>query len=122
METECIIWQGYKDRNGYARSNGRVIHRVVYKEKVGELVPGLVIDHLCRNRACINPDHLEQVAQRENILRGIGFPAILARMTHCANGHAFDEGNTYRWKGLRHCRACNREIKRKAAAKAKELK
>ena len=64
------------------------------------------LDHLCRNTRCVNPEHLEAVTQRENILRGIGFAARQARQENCIHGHAFTPENTYVHKGHRYCRAC----------------
>jgi len=76
---------------------------------VGPIPAGLQLDHLCRNRACVRPDHLEPVRSRENTLRGFGPSAINARKTVCAHGHPFDEANTGRSpNGRRFCRECGR--------------
>lgn len=109
----CWQWTGYLMPNGYAQfsRNGRkqYAHRVAYEFVHGPIPDGLVIDHLCRNRGCANPAHLEAVTQRTNILRGVGFVARRARQTHCIRGHAFDTANTYRKpNGTRQCRACRR--------------
>src|SRR5262245_48255562 len=74
---------------------------------MGGLDRDLTIDHLCRNPACVNPGHLEQVTQRINNLRGTGPTAMHAQQTHCKNSHVFDEANTYiKPNGTRRCRAC----------------
>ena len=89
-------------------------HRFAYETLVGPIPEGLTIDHLCRRARCVNPDHLEPVTNRENILRGVGLAAQRARQTHCVHGHAFDAANTgIRPDGRRDCRACARERMRR---------
>ena len=84
-------------------------HRVSYQLVVGEIPEGLTLDHLCRNPSCVNPDHLEPVTTKENILRGVSKIAQQARQTHCKRGHPFDEENTMIVRGsARQCRACNK--------------
>ena len=121
----CWLWTGAIDRKtGYGRCwyqrRLRLVHRLVYEVTVGPIPDGLTIDHLCRNRACVNPDHLEPVSMRENVLRGIGYTAEKARQTHCKRGHPFDLVNTYRMpSGGRDCRICGRERKRRYVLKLK---
>jgi len=90
----------------------------MYEHFVGPIPDGFHIDHLCRNRACANPAHLEAVPPRVNILRGVGMSAIHARQTHCVNGHPFDAENTLILPdGERCCRTCNRERQRQRNAR-----
>src|SRR5690349_9784178 len=87
-------------------------HRVAYERLVGPIPDGLALDHLCRVRHCINPDHLEPVTWRENILRGASEVARLAARTACSKGHEFTPENTRINNGARACRRCDRENKR----------
>jgi HNH endonuclease len=108
----CWIWRGGRFHTGYGRVfRGGVVcvaHRVAYELAVGPIPKGLEMDHLCRNRACVNPAHLEPVPQRINTLRGVGITAVQAARTHCPQGHTYDEANTWLYKGHRHCRECRR--------------
>lgn len=110
----CWEWQGSLTSAGYGRTsvNGKTVftHRYSYEQIVGPIPEGLVIDHLCRNRSCCNPGHLEPVTNRENVLRGIGPSAINARKTHCPEGHELFAANVYVAPGTRerHCRTCLR--------------
>jgi hypothetical protein len=111
----CWIWTGYvaEKSSGYGRiginRRQRAVHRVVYELMVADVPQHLDLDHLCRNRRCANPCHLEPVTRRENILRGVSNPASCARRTHCPKGHSYDEDNTYVNDGKRCCRSCHRE-------------
>lgn len=106
----CWIWGGAKTAGGYGVFNSgegnTVAHRFSWQAANGPVPEGLQIDHLCRNRACVNPAHLEPVTQQENIRRGTA-GAHWAAKTHCPQGHRYDEVNTYvNPKGRRECRAC----------------
>ena len=101
------------DHAGYGRFwiNGRSVraHRWCFEFMVGEIPPGLFLDHLCRNRSCVNPDHLEPVTPRINTLRGETVPAANLWKTHCWRGHPLSGDNLRRDpRGRRRCRACHR--------------
>jgi hypothetical protein len=99
-DTPCWIWTAHRPTGvGYIsiRREGRFVlaHRVAYEQYKGAIPDGLVLDHLCRVPACVNPDHLEAVTQRENALRGVGITAQLARQTHCKRGHSLSGENLH---------------------------
>lgn len=120
LATGCHNVRPNKHGYGKVRVGGGKIaraHRVAYECAKGPIPDGLVIDHLCRNKACCNPDHLEAVTQRENTLRGMGPSANAAKLTHCKRGHPFDSANTsINTRGHRVCRACRAEIDRRYRA------
>lgn len=111
-KAECWVWTGCIEK-GYARFTVRkdrwMAHRFAYEIFRGSIPSGFTLDHLCRNRSCVNPWHLEIVSSKENTLRGNGPAAINNRKTHCSNGHAFTPENIYDYKGCRHCRRCRNE-------------
>lgn len=123
----CWIWLKHRNRQTgygcfalsrkYTSSTGKThtamdsAHRVAYEHWRGQIPSGLEIDHLCRNRWCVNPDHLEAVTDAVNVLRGEGCYAQNARKTHCKRGHEFTAENTYLIKGGaggRMCRTCHK--------------
>lgn len=100
----CWLWTGTKYSNGYGQFKRQIAHRYSYRYAKGEIPDGLCLDHLCRNKACVNPDHLEPVTQGENLRR-----AGQGMQTHCPYGHEYTPENTRRsTEGHRHCRACER--------------
>lgn len=116
----CWIWTGAKWGHGYGQISEqcdgkrvlRVAHRVAYEILIGAVPAGLVLDHLCRVRSCVNPAHLQPVTPAENTRRGAGASTINAKKTHCPQGHPYSAENTlyYAPKGAprRYCRTCKR--------------
>jgi len=109
-ETGCWLWVGGHNGKGYGRvgegGRTRAAHRVAYEEVNGAIPEGLEIDHLCRNRNCVNPSHLEAVTREENIRRA---KPHRAQQTHCKHGHPRTPDNL---KNNGTCRICDREAKR----------
>ena len=110
----CWVWTGCIGRDGYGRFNAGQrttirAHIWAYRRYIGPVPARLTLDHLCRNRRCVRPDHLEPVTRGTNVLRGESVFAQHARQTHCIHGHPFDSTNTYRdQRGRRACRECKR--------------
>ena len=116
--TGCWQYDGGLLPNGYAYvyvhgERSQYLHRLSYAEFRGPIPEGLVIDHLCRNRACFNPEHLEAVPQRVNVHRGRSHVVEQAARTHCPQGHPYSPANTsVSPKGKRECRECHRTRQR----------
>lgn len=108
----CWEWTAFKNPNGYGMFSpgygvtSRLAHRVSYFMATG-LNPNADLDHLCRNTSCVNPDHLEPVTHKENMLRGISPTAVNAKKTHCNRGHEYAVVGTWasRESG-KQCKAC----------------
>lgn len=108
----CWLWMGGLKPHGYGSFRNELgvvvpAHRYSYELHKNVIPPGLELDHLCRNRCCVNPDHLEPVTSTVNVLRGMGAGAIYARRTHCERGHLM-LGDNLRIKsdGTRQCVQC----------------
>ena len=114
----CWLWHGTCSSEGYARfytgqndlgrSTYQYVHRLSFELFKGQIEDGLEIDHLCRVRNCINPEHMEVVTRSVNVLRGIGPPALNARKDHCIHGHPLSGDNLRVQNRKRWCRECDR--------------
>lgn len=121
----CWVWTASRFPSGYGQTKvaglPEYAHRVMYMAYVGAIPKGMHTDHLCRNKACCNPDHLEVVTARENVRRSPVAPAAInARKTHCIKGHPLAGENLFlNSKGRRVCRTCQRDRQTKAYAAKK---
>lgn len=111
VEGDCIVWMAATNNIGYPVfwmiDHQVYAHRWIYEQCVGRIPDDFEVDHLCRNKRCVAPDHLEAVPQQVNNMRSRSKSAVFARATHCVNGHPFDTANTYmRRTGGRMCREC----------------
>jgi hypothetical protein len=120
----CWQWLGAKIGRGYgvmaSKSGSRLVHRLSYEHFIGPIPDALTIDHLCRNKACVNPMHLEAVTNKVNNLRGTSASAQNTRKTHCSMGHEYTYENTYIHHSMRHCKTCHRLRERQRKAQLKQ--
>jgi len=113
--TFCWNWIGHIIRKGYGyfhfNNKDGLAHRFAYKYWKGEIPTGLELDHLCNNKKCVNPSHLEVVTHVENMRRAIipkGIYSKEGKKTHCPQGHEYNEKNTFYRKSGRHCKICTK--------------
>lgn len=114
----CWLWHAPLDKDGYGvfylRRRARRAHRVGWFLLNGPIPKGMVVNHICKQRSCVNPQHLTLVTVRENALQDSESPAAInARKTHCPKGHGFDR----RYGGQRYCSTCEAEKKRRLVAR-----
>lgn len=119
----CWVWMGRRNSEGYGQIHLRkaywFVHRLMYEFLKGPVKPGDVVDHLCGNKACCNPDHLDAVSQSQNLKRRLKAPRRFPRW--CSNGHMLEGRNigwtTRRGKRVMYCKACRAEKNRRYYAK-----
>lgn len=117
---DCWIWTAFNNNSGYGvykwERSSLLAHRVAYSVLIGDIPKGLDLDHLCRVRNCVNPNHLEPVTHAENMHRG-----SRASKSHCPAGHPYFGDNLYRHDGRRHCKECHNSLARDRYRKRREL-
>lgn len=128
LSGHCHVFRGSTSNSGYGQfqREGKYfkVHRYIYEKEVGEIPKGMVIDHMCRNRGCCNPDHLRVVTYKVNVTENIVGASwqIQAAKTHCPHGHEYSPENTVRRNSRRHCRECHRIRLRLISKRKKEMK
>ena len=125
----CWLWTRALYSNGYGaiafHGVSRIAHRLSYEAHVGPIPVGMDLDHLCRNRCCVNPAHLEPVTRKVNLGRsplvGRGAGTAQTAKTHCPQGHEYTPENTRIARGKRYCKTCHRDCERIKYQNEKDL-
>lgn len=126
LDNGCWQWNGALDGGGYGHISMRKVkgklsheraHRIAFMMFRGEIPKGLELDHVCRNRRCVNPGHLEPVSHLENVLRGESIPASNARKLICVRGHSLEAGGYKLYRGRRVCLECDKLRMQRITAK-----
>lgn len=117
---DCLLWTGPLDRDGYGgfwlRGATRRAHRVAWFDANGEVADGFVVNHTCRQRSCVNPQHLHLVTVQENAMKDSSSPAYVnSQKTTCPKGHEYDGVEMSHGRQIRVCKTCRREQARVAA-------
>ncbi len=118
-EDGCWLWLGHVDPRGYGRAGSSWAHRLAYEFEVGTIPEGLELDHLCRNRGCVRPSHLEPVTHAENLDRAWAVRRQTLA-THCRNGHELATVGVYERRGVKECMECARISRRKYERRRRE--
>mgnify|MGYP001593694735 FL=1 len=117
----CWVWTAAVDSKGYGRfqlnRQNRIAHRVAFELRVGPIPSDLELDHLCRTRNCVNPEHMEAVTHLVNMHRGVAPTIALHLANRCRNGHPLTEGNVLRAGKYRCCKTCRQVARRVYAAR-----
>lgn len=121
---ECWPWLGYRVPLGYGviGRNKKLVsaHRLAYRLLRGPIPDDRVIDHLCRNRACCNPRHMEPVTSSENVRRGEGLAPQNARKMYCPHGHRYDKTYKRKTGSYRRCTVCHNARSAESAIRLKQ--